>query len=407
MYNNVRNSVFSRRNIATLYLLAMCVQLVFLEGSGVSPVKVTLMAIAPILLLWKADYFSRAVIWGSVYVVAVLFFAMLHFQMRFSTIGFLGMCIITFMLYYNLLYKNAFSLTYFISLIRFIIIAYGTVLILQQLCILVGLYNFPILNLVGQVYLDVTKVPSLSLEPSHSARIMGAAYYSYLYSNSLQSCRNLTLKDIFSKEHRKVTILFLWGMLTMGSGTAMVFLSIIGLYFVKGRSAILSVPILLLFAFFLGSVGDENVMRVQKMTEAVITGDVENIIKADHSGASRITPIVNTINNIDVTSESFWIGNGTIMENTDVDSYDADMRTKQISTIEQYGYIAWVISLLFVYQCIIRKFWSVETAIFILAMGFNVGNIYYVWGIFMMFAALKYFSVLSKHYTDYNQKGLD
>ena len=41
------------RRIAAIYLIGMCIQYFLLEGWGVSPVKVTAMCIAPVILLFE------------------------------------------------------------------------------------------------------------------------------------------------------------------------------------------------------------------------------------------------------------------------------------------------------------------------------------------------------------------
>ena len=52
----------TNRGIATIYLVMMCVQLVAIEGYGVSNVKVALMALAPLLLIFKVPYMTKATV---------------------------------------------------------------------------------------------------------------------------------------------------------------------------------------------------------------------------------------------------------------------------------------------------------------------------------------------------------
>lgn len=118
--------IFSNRGIATIYLVTMCTQFVAWEGYGVSDLKVALMALASLLLLFKVPYMTKATMWCSAYMAVVLFCAYMQDYVRFSTIGYLGMFLITYIVYYNLLYeKHAFSLLYFIRLLRFLILMYA------------------------------------------------------------------------------------------------------------------------------------------------------------------------------------------------------------------------------------------------------------------------------------------
>ena len=46
----------TNRGMATIYLVMMCVQLVAWEGFGVSKIKVALMALAPLLFIFRVPY---------------------------------------------------------------------------------------------------------------------------------------------------------------------------------------------------------------------------------------------------------------------------------------------------------------------------------------------------------------
>ena len=58
---------------------------------------------------------------------------------------------------------------------------------------------------------------------------------------------------------------------------------------------------------------------------------------------------------------------------------------------DQYGLIAYLLSLVFIYSCVIRHFISIETLMFIVLLASNLSNVYYVWGCFMIMAGVKYF----------------
>ena len=51
--------------IVTIYIVAMCIQLVAIEGDGISPLKVLLMAFAPFLFIYKKAYITPALVWGG------------------------------------------------------------------------------------------------------------------------------------------------------------------------------------------------------------------------------------------------------------------------------------------------------------------------------------------------------
>ena len=162
------------RFLTTLLVVVMCIQFAPLEGYGISPVKVGVMGLSVLIFLLKVPYFSKALIWGLLYWAVCYFGASFQNYMRFSTIGYLGMFIISYTAYYNLVYTGAFSFPYFVRLLRRLIIVYGVMLVLQQIAMILGLYSFAPLNLTSQHFLSLTKLPSLSLEPSHSAKYSNA-----------------------------------------------------------------------------------------------------------------------------------------------------------------------------------------------------------------------------------------
>lgn len=100
----------------------------------------------------------------------------------------------------------------------------------------------PIINLQNQFFLSITKLPSLTLEPSHSARILTVAMLGYLRCEEISISRKLILGELFYSKHRWVTALFFWAMLTMGSSTAFVGIAILSLYFITRHTAIYVIP---------------------------------------------------------------------------------------------------------------------------------------------------------------------
>lgn len=379
------------RSLATVYMLIFCVQIVSIEGYGISPVKVGLMGIAPLIFVFKTPYVNKALLWGSAYWTMCYFSALLNGDMRFSTIGYLGMFIISFIVFYNLIYTGAFSFKYFVKLLRGLIIAYGVVLILQQISILVGLRSLWFINLSNQHFLSLTKLPSLTIEPSHSARLLTIMMLSYLRCVEIanEGIRP-TLKQLFSDEHCIVIVLFLWTMLTMGSGTAFIGLGLLSLYFIHRKTALYTLPLFGILFYVGQSLELEQMDRAVKISQAVATTrTVEGIQEADGSGAVRIIPLINTFTKTDLTDKTTWVGHGT----PEYDKLWWTRTDKKLGIIEQYGLLTFIISLILVYTCMIRSFFSIETLIFISMFGFSIGNFYYVWGTMMVFAAVRYFTI--------------
>lgn len=375
---------------ATLLLIVFCIQLVFIEGAGISPVKVGVMAICTLIFLFKVPFISSAFWWGILYFVSCLLISLLHGQIRFSTIGYLGLFIGLYITYYNLIYSKSFSLNYFIKLVRVLIISFGICLLLQQISILIGLRNLPFINLVGQHFLAIDKLPSLTIEPSHSARILTVLMFAYIKCNELKNNIHFKLSDLFISDNKWTTYCFLWTMLTMGSGTAFVGLGILSIHFITKRNFFCVIPIFILM-FSIGEIiGLKQMQRAANLLEATIfTRDVKKIRETDGSGAIRIIPLVNTFTDVDLFEQETWLGKGTTTK--EYASNFWKRTTDKIVIVEQYGLLTFIMSLLFVFKCAIRRLFSIETLAFIGLLSLTVINVYYSWAIMMIFTTIKYF----------------
>lgn len=382
--------IFSNRGIATIYLVTMCTQFVAWEGYGVSDLKVALMALAPLLLLFKVSYMTKATLWCSVYMAVVLLCAYMQDYVRFSTIGYLGMFLITYIVYYNLLYeKHAFSLLYFIRLLRFLILAFFICLVLQQVCILLGIRDLPIINLDNQYFLAIDKLPSLMIEPSHVARVLGCMYLAYLQCCEIVEREKLSLKRIFEKPHRWITIGFLYTMAMMGSGTAFIVLMILAMYFLKVKTLWYVVPIFVVLYFTLPLMNIHQLDRAINTINATMTGDIDVVAKADGSAVARVAPILNTIKDIDLYSSKTWFGEGTFTKEV---ATDTQLRLRRkVGRIDEFGLLSFIFMQVVFFVCMAPKFLSIETMLWVMVFATTFGNVAYGWGAMMIFTAVSFF----------------
>ena len=129
--------------------------------------------------------------------------------------------------------------------------------------------------------------------------------------------------------------------------------------------------------------------RAVALAEAASTGSAEEAMAADGSGATRIIPVMNVFTKTDVTQLETWIGK----KNMEKDKYWWKRTDTKI--YDQYGLIAFIISLVFIYSCVIRHFFSLETLLFLGLLGLSITNIYYVWGCFMIMTGVRYFQQTS------------
>ena len=386
MFNVLKiNVLFSDKVLATTMLVLFNIMFVPIEQGPFSPVKIGFMAICPLIFIAKKPIITKAFILGALYWAVCYILSLVKGEMRFSTLGFLGMYLITYITYFSFIVKGTFTLDYFTNVLKYLILAYGIVLIGQQLCVLVGLRNMPLLNLQNQPFLSITKLPALTLEPSHSARILTFAMLGYLRCIEIKSGKKLTVKEWFNQEHRIVTLLFLWSMLMMGSGTAFIGVGILGLYFITKKTAIYIIPALIGLFIIGQSLELKQMNRVVTLATSATTGDAKEMQQADGSGATRLIPLINVFTKTDLTKKETWIGKKSMEK----DKYW--WRRTDTKIYDQYGLLAFVISVIFIYSCVIHRFLSIETILYLILLGFSIGNIYYTWGCLMIMTGVRYF----------------
>lgn len=386
------SSLLTNRSIATFYIVLMCIQILAIEGFGVSMVKVIAMGLAPVILLLKVPYISKAFILGITYICIVTLCASFSSYIRFSTIGYLIMFVFTFIMYYNLIYLGAFSSSYFINLLEKFILAFFICALLQQICSGIGIRYIPILNMVGQSYLSPTHFNTLTFEPSSSARILSFLYLAYLRMLQFSTGTKPSIRLLFC-EHRWVTIAFLYTMVMMGSGTAMVCIAILSLYFIRKKYLLLVLPLLLTFYFTISFINYEPLQRVLNIINAAMTLDTEEVTIVDSSAAVRVNPLINTLTELDLTSSETWLGKGTVSEEYRVHK---NIDTAKIGNINQYGLLSYIVALTLIFSCCIKKFFSVETLLAFITIELTINNISYIWGCYFILTAVRYFESNTK-----------
>ena len=379
-----KGNTLSNYNIATFTLLIMSVQLLYIEGWAVSTPKVLFMALTPFIMLFRTQYISKATIYASLYIVVTLCFLLLKPDFRSSTIYYSILFFLTFNLYYNLVFhENTYTIDDFIRILKGLIYAYAICLVLQQLCILVGIRYMPLINLMGLSYYGLFHLNTLAIEPSHAARILTVFFYGLLKLSQYKNDGTpLRIPELWT-DYKWTIIAFLYTMICIGSGTAFVGLAILSLYFLKKEYIIAVLVGATTFYMVVPYIDYEPLTRAIEIFNATLTGDTETITKTDSSAAARVNIIVNTFQNIDLTDSATWFGART--DNT-------AMNGKQIvSAIADYGMFSYIAKLIFFFGCCFTSIFSLETLMFILLFGMNIGNYAYGFATLMVFATIKYF----------------
>lgn len=375
---------FTDYNITVFTLVFMSVQFLAWEGWTISMPKVTFMCLTPFLLVMRAPFLSKA-IWLSLlyWVVTVAIRFLSVSSPRMSTFYYALMFLSTFCFYYNMVHiRRVFVLEDFLKVVKLVIYAYAGCLVLQQACMLVGIRMFPLLNLMNMRYYSLFRLNTLAIEPSHAARLLTVYFYAFIKLLEFKNGIAPSVKELW-REHRRVVIAFLYAMVAMGSGTAFVGLAILSLYFIKRQYAAYVVLFASVFYIAVPFIDYEPLNRAINVFNVAVKGDTELVTKTDHSAASRVNIIIDTITQLDLSESSTWLGRND-------DNETNYMQGHAIAyAISEYGFISYICKLLLFFACCFSG--ALELLIFVLLLSFDVTNIAYGWAILMVFSTIKYF----------------
>lgn len=297
-----------------LIMVSMAISPSFALGEGNRNLwLIGIMGISPVIILVYLRFDKLDLLLLLFLSTSAIFSSVLNPDtMRWSTVLYSIMFGLTFIAYKQLLRQKHFSVLNYYQLLKFLIFAYFIVLLIQQFCVLAGL---PVFNASNHDATQPWKLNSLSAEPSHSARIVGLLMYSYISIRVRLLNRSYDLlKD--SRKDKWVWIAFIWTMLTMGSATAILFVTIVFLKFLNYKNRRTVFVIVMTTVFLVGNLDVSGLKRAQKTIAATLTLDEIKILEADHSGAMRIAPIMVVAKRVGLTSVNDWFGNGVDFTST-------------------------------------------------------------------------------------------
>lgn len=372
----------------TVFITLFGISYIPLDGTaGFGVIKIILMGILISLSLFFCFRVTKALIWGLIYIAYQFIVASFHPESwRWSTLLFSAAFVFTYISFYNMVYvAKVFTLNHFIKICRWMITIYFIVCILQQILILAGFSNLPLVNL-WKVLDRGIGCNSLSMEPSTFARSMLVWYYAYVKCQEYKRGEGpFSVRDLFSGEHKRITLCFLWMMISMGSGTAFVCLIAFSLYFVRRGNFYYVIPILAVLYIVLNLLEFEQLNRATSIINATTTFDQATVEAADGSAASRISPILNSFH-ADFTEIETWLGHGidyAVSHNL--------ILTQKATLFDDYGFIFYIISLCLSLSCAYRFFSLATVFMFMGIGGGSGGNIHYLWELMMIITCVRYF----------------
>lgn len=384
--------------VLAIYIVLMSTQIIAIEGGGpISLIKVGAMAVSPLvfIILGYERNVSTCIICGISSIVVMAVCAILSSpNVAWPRIGYRTMYVAMFICANSIICEKRVNLNDIKRLLKILIITYGVTIALQHIALLLGIKEMLILNLYGNVVTmtGVFKPNGLSLEPSHSARILTVLYWGYLKILEIQNGKPTEFKDTWRK-YKIETILFWFSMLTMGSATAIIGCALILLYFFKKNGSLIFTGCLLFVVIMNMDIDNVQISRIQVVFNSLFSNDIaDSLESSEASGAVRLMPIINTLSNLDLFSLSSWIGQGSV-QNLNMDfSERMFSATRYIGDVADFGLLTYLSFLLLVYKCSIRRFFSMESLMFLCLATFSVGSVYYTWLMLIIFGIVKYYT---------------
>lgn len=352
-----------------------------------APIKNTLMVTSILLFFGYSFKLSKALVLGCLFLLFQITTASFYAESwRWSTILYSALLTFTYISIYNFItIERVFTIEHFIRICKWMMMAYFVVCIIQQILIILDITYLPLVNMMNPLGRGIG-CQSLSVEPSTFARFMLVFYYAYVKCCEYKRGEGaFTLSELFSGEHRWVTIRFLWMMFTMGSGTAFVCLILFSLYFVRRHNWYYVIPILTICYLLIQASGIEHLDRATGVMNEVAQLDQAGAQEVDGSGAARVSPLLNSFK-ADLTKFETWFGHGIDY------SRNNNLIIRQTATLfDDYGLIWYILSLIFAFSCA-YNFWSLASIFMLAGIGGGCnGNIQYAWELMMVMTCVKYF----------------
>src|SRR5690606_4301674 len=383
--------------MAILLLASMCICLVgFADERGINQILITIMAFSPIMLITAKKVFYIDVIGFILFWILIyIFSSFTPNSFRSSTLIYSGLFISTYLAFFNYLRRGFLPIRLYITIIRVFIFLFTLFLVLQQICVLLGL---PIPNDAQQIAVSKWKLNTLTLEPSHAARLMFIFMYSYILCVGKMIGQTYSLKMRWRKD-KLVWIAFFWTMITMISSTAVILLVIllVKATFIQAKSFVnLLVGSVLFGVIFFFFIPESLIDRPLRVIEAVFSLDPDAVVGADDSASFRIVPAMIILDNVDLFDSDIWVGHGVDYDQVLLYQKMGERLGEKggggiLTVMLNYGMISFLLFLLLIFKTSFSLKDPFGILIWILFFSLGGLNTQVFWAIQMFYTANKFF----------------
>lgn len=304
--------VDSREKYLWFLLVSVATAFSFANGSdNRNFLLIGFMYVVPVLLITQCAILQKSDLLVYALFSSMVLCALRHpASFRISTLIYSLMFMVLFLYAMRLTYASVLRIDRYMLLLRWIIGAYCITLMVQQILLLSGsAYIFNQIQSVTEEF----KLNALSPEPSHSSRILLFLMLSYVSMREVVNNRAYDLSMDWRKD-KMLWLLFLYPMLTMGSGAAFFFLPLFLVKFMKFKNILRIVPIVLVAVLVVSQTQFKPVQRVVAFSQAVVTLDEKVILRTDHSASFRIVPSLLYVKMFSLSNPDVWMGYGIDFE---------------------------------------------------------------------------------------------
>ncbi len=365
-----------------------------LNGSSMNIFLIALMGVSPILILLYLKSFGKEDVLLILFLLSITFIPLANQPeaMRWSTVIYSWMFSLLFLTYRQLLLEDTFDINTFLKLLKYLIYAYAIVLVIQQICVVVGL---PVFLASHYSVTEPWKLNSLAAEPSWSARSIGFLMFAYILTRKLNLKRYYNFKEDFNDD-RMIWISFMWSMLTMNSATAFLFIFIVFGLFLKFRNILFILFLMIIATISLTYVDVTSFNRFFKLFTATLTLNPMEMIKADSSGSIRLVPMIVVFDIIGFTTINDWFGHGIDSVQKFINILypglpDGFSGGGMFFIWYEYGFISFLLFTIFSLISIMKKFAFNKIVIWLFLVFFYGVNSQIVWMCITILYTLKFF----------------
>lgn len=385
--------------IATIFgLVMLCINPGYTQGAEhINLLLCSVLCLSPFALLLKG---TRVIIpridipLGIVCVLVMCTPLIFHSEtIRWSTMLFTCAYCVFFMMLARLVRIADIRPSLYCRIIEWIIYAFATVLIVQQICVLAG---WKVFN-ASMIYYDAPfKLNSLTAEPSHTTVTLCTLFYFY---NQTKRAINpaFTLTQSISGQPC-LWIAWTWTIFSTVNTSAYVLAPIAMLPYLTVRNAkwVAVALIVIIIGFITIPKGYFiHLDRLRDTAVALTTLDDKKMDDADPSSAARIVPTLRGYRALHLADEETWIGHGVDADQRDTEPRPCDGKNRGFAGIFSMTYnyglpCALVFWWLIGSVTLIRRKWlSIITFLFAIQMSAEY-NMQLIWMILAFSMTMKY-----------------